>query len=66
MAKAAIVFGGAGFIGSHLLSYLAATGEYGKLVSGDMQAPRFTVPGVEYVEVDVRKPVAADLCPGVT
>jgi nucleoside-diphosphate-sugar epimerase len=66
MAKAAIVFGGAGFIGSHLLSYLAATGEYDKLVSGDIQAPRFTVPGVEYAEVDVRKPIPADLCPGLT
>jgi nucleoside-diphosphate-sugar epimerase len=66
MAKAAIVFGGAGFIGSHLLSYLASTGEYNKLVSGDIQAPRFVVPGVEYAQIDVRKPIPDDLCPGAT
>lgn len=66
MAKAAIVFGGAGFIGSHLLSHLVSTGEYGKLVCADIQAPRFIVPGVQYLQVDVRKPVPVDLCPGVT
>jgi nucleoside-diphosphate-sugar epimerase len=66
MAKAAIVFGGAGFIGSHLLSHLASTGNYDRLVSADIQAPRFTVPGVEYREIDVRNPIADDACPGVT
>lgn len=66
MAKVAIVFGGAGFIGSHLLSHLASTGNYDKLVSGDIHAPRFTVPGVEYREIDVRKPIENDVCPGVT
>lgn len=66
MAKIAIVFGGAGFIGTHLLSYLASTGEYDKLVSGDIQPPRFVVPGVEYLQVDVRKPIPDGICPGVT
>lgn len=66
MANTAIVFGGSGFIGSHILSHLASTGNYDRLVSADIQAPRFTVPGVEYREVDVRKPIADDVCPGVT
>lgn len=66
MGKAAIVFGGAGFIGSHLLQYLTASGEYTRLVSADICAPRFSVAGVEYRFVDVRKPLANDLCFGVT
>ncbi len=66
MAKAALVLGGAGFIGSHLLSHLASSGRFQKLVSGDIRSPRFVVPEVEYVEVDVRKPIPDDICPGVT
>lgn len=66
MARAALVLGGAGFIGSHLLSHLASSGRYEKLVSGDICSPRFVVPGVEYIEVDVRKPIPDGICPGVT
>ena len=66
MARAALVLGGAGFIGSHLLSHLASSGKYEKLVSGDIRSPRFVVPGVEYVEVDVRKPLPDDIGPGIT
>lgn len=66
MPKAALVLGGAGFIGSHLLSHLAATGKYYKLIAGDICSPRFVIPRVEYVEVDVREPIREDICPGVT
>jgi len=66
MAKAVLVLGGAGFVGSHLLSHLAASGKYKKLVSGDIRSPRFVTPGVEYVELDVRKPIPDDICDGVT
>jgi uncharacterized protein YbjT (DUF2867 family) len=41
MARAALVLGGAAFIGSHLLSHLASSGRYKKLVSGDIRSPRF-------------------------
>ena len=41
MGRAAIVLGGAGFVGSHLLQLLAASGEYTQLVSGDIGVPRF-------------------------
>jgi nucleoside-diphosphate-sugar epimerase len=66
MSKSALVFGGAGFIGSHLLAYLASTGEYASLSSADIVAPRFEVPGVRYLNADVRKPIADDLADGVT
>ena len=66
MQKTALVLGGAGFVGSHLLSHLASSGKYTKLVSGDIRSPRFVVPGVEYVEVDARMPIPDDICPGIT
>ena len=58
----AIVFGGAGFIGSHLLKRLAEDGDYDGLFSVDVVAPRFAVDGVRYVDFDVRRPLPADLC----
>src|ERR1700722_1368526 len=66
MGKAAIVFGGAGFIGSHLLLQIAASEEYTQLVSADIGVPRFQIEGVEYRQVDVRQPLPDDLCCGVT
>jgi GlcNAc-P-P-Und epimerase len=65
-ARAALLLGGAVFIGSHLLSHFASSGKYEKLVSGDIRSPRFVAPGVEYVEVDARKCLPDDICPGVT
>jgi nucleoside-diphosphate-sugar epimerase len=55
--KNAIVFGGAGFIGTHLLRRLAATGEYARLVSVDMAPPAEPVEGVDYRSHDLRRPV---------
>ncbi|MFG1275648.1 NAD-dependent epimerase/dehydratase family protein [Xanthobacter flavus] len=66
MGRIALVFGGAGFIGSHLLTYLAATGEYDGLFSADLAEPRFRVPGVNYEQVDVREPIPEHLAPGAT
>jgi nucleoside-diphosphate-sugar epimerase len=65
VSRGAIVFGGAGFIGSHLLKSLAASGEYDTLVSADIQPPRFQVPGVRYVHCDVRQPIPDELRNGV-
>lgn len=64
--KQALVFGGAGFIGSHLLRSLAESGEYDAIVSADIAQPRFVVEGVEYKYVDLRQPVADDVCPGAS
>lgn len=66
MSHIAIVFGGAGFIGSHLLKQLASTGKYDLLVSADLKPPRFVVPGVEYKTVSVCEPIPDDICPGCT
>lgn len=55
--KTAIVFGGAGFIGSHLLETLQKTGAYDRLISCDITGPRWQVPDVDYQIVDVCKPI---------
>lgn len=64
--RRAIVFGGAGFIGSHLLRYLVETGEYETIVSADIAEPRFVVDGVDYKTADVRETLSETLCPGAT
>lgn len=63
----AVIFGGHGFIGSHLARELVSSGKYSRVVSADIaEAPRFHSPGVEYLNCDVRNPIATDLVPGVT
>ncbi len=65
--KKAVIFGGHGFIGSHLTRFLAGTGEYSTIISADIAAaPRFKVDGVEYAYADVRAPIPTDLCPDAT
>jgi GlcNAc-P-P-Und epimerase len=60
--KRAIVFGGAGFIGSHLLARLAAEYPDVELFSVDAAAPRIRVDRVHYVEHDVSQPIPSQLC----
>ena len=60
--KKAVVFGGAGFIGTHLLQSLKATGDYDELISADIATPSVPVDGVEYKQIDVRNPIPVDLC----
>jgi GlcNAc-P-P-Und epimerase len=48
-----IVFGGSGFIGTHLLRRLVASGA-GRVISADIRDPKDAVPGVEYRRADVR------------
>jgi GlcNAc-P-P-Und epimerase len=57
-----VVFGGAGFIGTHLLSRLARRADYADLVSYDVRSPRQAVRGVRYVNGDVRRPIPQNLC----
>lgn len=47
-----VVFGGAGFIGTHLLQKLASEGE--QLISVDLRQPKYPVAGVKYIQWDVR------------
>jgi GlcNAc-P-P-Und epimerase len=58
----AVVFGGAGFIGSHLLKRLAAEGTFAELYCVDIAPPRFTSDRVNYVNFDIRQPIPKDLC----
>ncbi|MGP9788677.1 NAD-dependent epimerase/dehydratase family protein [Roseinatronobacter sp. NSM] len=48
-----IVFGGSGFVGSHLLERLKADGMR-KLFSVDLRAPNDRLDGVHYIEQDIR------------
>jgi nucleoside-diphosphate-sugar epimerase len=66
MKKSAVVFGGAGFIGSHLLARLARSGAYERLIAVDLKPARFTTPGVEYLRLDVREAIPTEICPGVS
>jgi nucleoside-diphosphate-sugar epimerase len=61
-AKKAIVFGGAGFVGSHFLKRLTNDRRYDGFFSVDIAEPRFIVEGVDYKIVDIRLPIPADLC----
>ncbi|MDA9453630.1 3-beta hydroxysteroid dehydrogenase [Bradyrhizobium sp. CCBAU 21359] len=65
--RIAVIFGGHGFIGSHLARELVNSGKYARVVSADIAPqPRFRTKGVEYIFCDVRLPIPADLAPGVT
>ncbi|ALL14185.1 NAD-dependent epimerase/dehydratase family protein [Caulobacter henricii] len=48
-----VVFGGSGFIGSHLLKRLVNT-HAGRVVSADIRPPKEPLEGVTYIEADVR------------
>ncbi|WP_289034219.1 NAD(P)-dependent oxidoreductase [uncultured Roseibium sp.] len=64
--KRAVVFGGAGFIGTHLLTTMRLSGEYDFLVCADIAKPEKPVDGVTYREIDVREPIPFDLCDGAS
>jgi GlcNAc-P-P-Und epimerase len=61
----AIIFGGAGFIGTHLATRLIASQKYDRVISVDIGKPRALVEGVEYLHHDVREPIDPNLGGGV-
>lgn len=61
----AIVFGGAGFIGTHLLMLLVGTRRYSRVVSVDIAEPRARIDGVEYLHHDVRNLIDPNLAGGL-
>jgi GlcNAc-P-P-Und epimerase len=57
----AIVFGGSGFIGCHLLKRLSESRRYDILYSVDIAPPHFTTTGVRYVGHDIREMIPPQL-----
>lgn len=55
--RTAIVFGGAGFIGSALLATLQREGCFTQLISADLYPPARALDGVRYEACDVRNPI---------
>jgi GlcNAc-P-P-Und epimerase len=55
----AVVFGGAGFIGSHLLASLVARG-YDRVVCADVAEPSRRIPSVDYQFCDVTRRIDLD------
>ncbi|MYN29071.1 NAD-dependent epimerase/dehydratase family protein [Duganella levis] len=65
--KTCVIFGGTGFIGSHLALHLLETGQAERIVLADIAPPRadfsFDATAVQYLEIDVRKPILAAVMP---
>lgn len=58
MSKTIVIFGGAGYIGTHLATYALKNGLADKVVLADIIPSRLEgQPGVEYHQIDVRKPI---------
>jgi nucleoside-diphosphate-sugar epimerase len=65
--KTCVIFGGTGFIGSHLAQHLLAVGAAETVILADIMAPRadfaFDGSAVKYLNIDVRKPIDAAILP---
>jgi nucleoside-diphosphate-sugar epimerase len=57
MDNAAIIFGGSGFIGTHLTEYLLENNLASKIFCGDLVPPRISSDLLQYIPCDVRLPI---------
>jgi len=63
--KRIVIFGGAGFIGTFVARHWLENGKADEVVVADIRPSSLTgQPGIRYVELDVRKPIPADLAGG--
>lgn len=65
MMRTVLVFGGSGFIGTHLVQRLVGRSDV-RVVSADLLPPRKTLPGVDYRIADVRSLADFDVPAGTT
>ncbi len=56
--RTAVVFGGAGFIGTRLTSTLVEDGSYSRVIAADIKPAARPVSGVDYIVCDVREPIS--------
>ncbi|MCB2201790.1 NAD(P)-dependent oxidoreductase [bacterium] len=62
--KSCILFGGAGFVGTHLARHFLKSGRFDHVHIADIRASELTgAPGITYSRTDVRKPIPLDLVP---
>jgi nucleoside-diphosphate-sugar epimerase len=52
-----VIFGGAGYIGSHLATHLLATRQFERVHIADLRGPNVPLEGASYSVTDVRNPV---------
>ena len=59
--QSCIVTGGAGFIGTHLLSSLNQTKRFNRIFVLDSKPPQVDFPGVVHIPCDLKQPLAVDI-----
>lgn len=65
MKRGAVVTGASGFIGTRLVRRLASDPQVRPIFALDIAPPRERLPGVEYVQADIRNEIPASLGAGV-
>lgn len=65
MSDSIVIFGGAGYIGTHLAQYALKTGLAKKVIIADIKAsPLDGMPGISYHNIDVRNPIPLSIADG--
>ena len=53
----AIVIGGSGFVGTHLLNHFLERNIHEKVIVGDLVPPPLNDPRITYIALDIREPI---------